>query len=117
MTDRPTPETPDFPAQRSSSQEFLYNRTETRPPEEKICDVSSLKGAEASTELLLAFPNLLTRESFVQEALAGIAHETRFAVLAVQIDGVRQAGDSAGDGNAMPPPTVHLKPSRPFVSR
>ncbi len=97
MTDRPTPPPPDFPAHRSSSQEFLYNRTESRPPEEKTCDVPSLRGTEASTELLLAFPNLLTRESFVQEALAGIAHEARFAALAVQIDAIREAGDDADE--------------------
>jgi tetratricopeptide (TPR) repeat protein len=93
MTDRPTPPSPDLPAHRSSSQEFLYNRTESRTPEDKVCDVPSLKRTEASTELLLAFPNLLTRESFVQEALAGIAHEACFAALAVQIDTIRETGD------------------------
>jgi len=83
-------ESPDkqvFPTRRSSAQEFLYRRSDAPAGKESaLCSGSVDLAAGQPAELLLAFPDLLSQRSFVEQALASLASQSRFAVMAVQVD-------------------------------
>lgn len=86
MKEQP-PDAQVFSSRKSSTQEFLYRRSDSPAGSESPqCSGSVDLTTAQPVELLLAFPDLLSQRSFVEQALASLASKSRFAAMAVQVD-------------------------------
>jgi len=67
---------------RSSSQEFLFYKTDAKPVDDKKDTAVSVEPGELAQE----FPEILSGKAFVDNALAGLEEISTFAAMAVRID-------------------------------
>lgn len=85
---------------RSSSQEFLFYKTDAKPVDDQKEPAVSVEPAE----LLREFPEMLTGQDFVDNALAGLEETSKFAAIAVRIDDL-----SAQDSDEKSLPTADTR--------
>jgi tetratricopeptide (TPR) repeat protein len=75
---------------RSSSQQFLFCKSDPTPKDDKVVETSRVDLSTVSK----TFPNILVGEDFIHHAMAGLDSSTQFEAMVIRIDDSDHKGES-----------------------
>ncbi len=75
---------------RSSSQQFLFCKSDPTPKDDKVVETSRVDLSTVSK----TFPNILVGEGFIHHAMAGLDSSTKFEAMVIRIDDSDHKGES-----------------------
>lgn len=78
---------------RSSSKEFLFYKTDTKPKK----DTAEALSSAAADRILNAFPDILAQKNFMDYAMAQLESSTQFEAMVIKIDTLKHNAETAGD--------------------
>lgn len=78
---------------RSSSKEFLFYKTDSKPKR----DVAEALFSGVSDKFSKAFPDILAQKNFMDYAMAQLESSTQFEAMVIKIDNLKLNAETAGD--------------------
>ena len=82
---------------RSSSQQFLFSKTDSKPKDIKAKDPLLFD----SNKLSKSFPDILAGKSFTDHAMAALDSATKFMAMVIRIDNLKHNDKTAASNHAV----------------